>query len=187
MGRLRRAYWKQFHDESTWLWVTATSDYPDAVVTLTRHMLWQEGLKVQEREYAPDLVVTARHGWLFATQNTPGTTHGYPLAESVRATWYVSGPNIRRGARVEAPCRLVDLTPTILDLTSTEYDPAQLDGRGPPKTSSSRGGTSRTPVTKRVKSRLFTIAPCTGTTSISRPGGPLKLHARREADTCQSR
>lgn len=127
--RLRPAYFKQFHDESTWLWVTATSDYPDAVVTLTRHMLWQEELKVQEREYAPDLVVTARHGWLFATQNTPGTTHGYPLAESVRATWYVSGPNIRRGARVEAPCRLVDLTPTILDLTSTEYDPAQLDGR----------------------------------------------------------
>jgi hypothetical protein len=57
--RLRPVYFKQFHDESTWLWVTATSDYPDAVVTLTRHMLWQEGLKVQEREYAPDLVVTA--------------------------------------------------------------------------------------------------------------------------------
>jgi len=127
--RLRPAYFKDFHDEATWLWVTATSDYPDAVVTLTRHMLWQEGLKVQEREYAPDLVITARHGWLFATQNTPGTTHGYPLAESVRATWYVSGPNIRRGARVDAPCRLVDLTPTILDLTSTAYDPAQLDGR----------------------------------------------------------
>src|SRR5262249_27164448 len=76
-----------------------------------------------------DIVVTARHGWLFATQNTPGTTHGYPLAESVHATWYVSGPNIRRGARVEAPCRLADLTPTILDLTGTEYEPGKMDGR----------------------------------------------------------
>jgi arylsulfatase A-like enzyme len=127
--RLRPAYFKQFHDESTWLWVTATSEYPDAVVTLTRHMLWQENLKHQEREYAPDLVVTARQGWLFAVQNTPGTTHGYPLAESVRATWYISGPNIRRGARVDAPCRLVDLTPTILDLTSTAYEPIELDGQ----------------------------------------------------------
>jgi hypothetical protein len=108
--------------------VTATSDYPDGVVTLTRHMLWQEAIKAQEREYAPDLVVTARHGWLFATQNTPGTTHGYPLAESVRATWYVSGPNIRRGARAEAPCRLVDLTPTILELTGTDYDREKVDG-----------------------------------------------------------
>src|SRR5262245_2296511 len=129
LKRVRPSYLKDFHDEQAWLWVTATSDYPDGVVTLTRHMLWQDAIKVQEREYAPDIVVTARHGWLFATQNTPGTTHGYPLAESVHATWYVSGPNIRRGARVEAPCRLADLTPTILDLTGTEYDAEKMDGR----------------------------------------------------------
>lgn len=128
LKRVRAAFLSEFHDEQTWLWVTATSDYPDAVVTLTRHMLWQDAIKTQEREYAPDLVVTARNDWLFATQNTPGTTHGYPLAESVRATWYLSGPNIRRGARIDTPCRLVDLTPTILDLTSTEYDQARLDG-----------------------------------------------------------
>src|SRR5262245_4263971 len=129
LKRVRPSYLKDFHDEQAWLWVTATSDYPDGVVALTRHMLWQDAIKVQEREYAPDLVVTARHGWLFATQNTPGTTHGYPLAESVRATWYISGPNIRRGARAEAPCRLADLTPTILELTGTEYDPEKVDGR----------------------------------------------------------
>ncbi|MGE5192507.1 MAG: alkaline phosphatase family protein, partial [Deltaproteobacteria bacterium] len=129
LKRVRSSFLKEFHDERTWLWVTATSDYPDGVVTLTRHMLWQDAIKVQEKEYAPDLVVTARHGWLFATQNTPGTTHGYPLAESVRATWYVSGPNVRRGARAEAPCRLADLTPTILELTGTEYDRDKVDGR----------------------------------------------------------
>ena len=129
LKRVRVSFLKKFHDEQTWLWVTATSSYPDAVVTLTRHMLWQDVIKVQEKEYAPDLVVTARQGWLFSTQNTAGTTHGYPLAESVRATWYVSGPNIRRGARVEAPCRLADLTPTILDLTSTSYEPDKLDGQ----------------------------------------------------------
>jgi len=74
-------------------------------------------------------VLTARHGWLFGTQNTPGTTHGYPLAESVRASFFVSGPNIRRGARVPTPCRLADLTPTLLALTGTEYDIEELDGR----------------------------------------------------------
>lgn len=128
LKRVRPSFLQQFHDEQTWLWVTATSQYPDAVVTLTRHLLWQEPIREQEREYAPDLVVTARNGWLFSTQNTPGTTHGYPLAESVHATWYVAGPNIRRGARVDAPCRLVDLTPTILELTGTDYDPSRLDG-----------------------------------------------------------
>lgn len=127
-ARVRPAFLKQFHDEQTWLLVTTASDYPDSVVVLTRHMLWQEGLRTQEQEYAPDLVVTARRGWLFGTQNTPGTTHGYPLAESMHATWYVSGPNIRRGATIDAPCRLVDLTPTILHLTGTPHDPAKLDG-----------------------------------------------------------
>lgn len=127
--RANAGFLQSYHDEQTWLWVTATTDYPDSVVSLTRHMLWQDSLKVQEHEYAPDLVVTARHGWLFGVQNTPGTTHGYPLAESMRATWYISGPNIRRGARIEAPCRLVDLTPTLLELTGTPYDPRQMDGR----------------------------------------------------------
>ena len=127
--RSRRGFLQQFHDEQAWLLATASSDYPDAVVTLTRHMLWQENIRSQENDFAPDLVVTARYGWLFATQNTPGTTHGYPLAESVRATFYVSGPNVRRGARVQAPCRLADLTPTILELTGTNFDPEQMDGR----------------------------------------------------------
>ncbi|HEY3966016.1 MAG TPA: alkaline phosphatase family protein [Planctomycetaceae bacterium] len=126
--RVRPAFFKEYHDEAAWLLATAATDYPDGVITLTRHMLWQDEIKAQEREYAPDLVVTARHGWLFSTQNTPGTTHGYPLAESVRATWYISGPNIRHGAKIDAPCRLADLTPTILALTSTEHDPARLDG-----------------------------------------------------------
>ncbi|MGQ0636461.1 MAG: alkaline phosphatase family protein [Planctomycetaceae bacterium] len=129
VGRVRTSFLRQFHDEQAWLLATAGSDYPDGVVTLTRHMLWQESIRQQEQEYAPDLVVTARYGWLFATQNTPGTTHGYPLAESVRATFYVSGPNIRRGARLKTPCRLADLTPTILMLTNTDYDAARLDGR----------------------------------------------------------
>ncbi|MFN7802919.1 MAG: alkaline phosphatase family protein [Planctomycetaceae bacterium] len=129
LQRVRPAFLRQFHDEQTWLYVTANSQYPDAVVTLSRHMLWQESILDQEQEYAPDLVVTARHGWLIGTQNTPGTTHGYPLAESVRATWYVSGPNIRRGARAQAPCRLADLTPTLLALTSTPYPVESLDGR----------------------------------------------------------
>lgn len=126
--RVRRGFLQSFHDERTWLWVTALSEYPDSVVALTRHMLWQDNLKLQECEYAPDFVVTARHGWLFGIHNSNGTTHGYPLPESMHATWYVSGPGVRRGARVEAPCRLADLTPTLLELTGTPYDPTQLDG-----------------------------------------------------------
>ena len=64
--------------------MTAPGKYPDCVVALSRHMLWSDSLDEQEREHAPDLVVTARPGWCFGTEATPGTTHGYPFSDSMR-------------------------------------------------------------------------------------------------------
>jgi hypothetical protein len=106
----------QYRSERQWLEMTYRTQYPDAVVSLARHMLWDEELVHREREFAPDLVVTAREGWYFGTAASPGTMHGYPSAEATRASWFVSGPGVRRGTRIETPCRLVDLTPTILDM-----------------------------------------------------------------------
>ena len=120
----------EFHDERRWLELTAETEYPDSVVSLARHMLWDERMTEREREYAPDLVVTARAGWYFGTEASPGTMHGYPLAEATRASWFVSGPRVRRGARIETPCRLADLTPTILDMVGLwdEVVEAESDG-----------------------------------------------------------
>lgn len=117
-----------YHDERTWLRLTAESRYPDSVVALTRHMLWQENLRFREREYSSDFVVTARPGWYFGNASSPGTMHGYPLADCMRATLFVCGPNVRRGARIIEPCRLADLTPTILEMTGTSFDPRDFDG-----------------------------------------------------------
>lgn len=117
-----------FHGERFWLRVTSDTKYPDSVVALTRHMLWQQDLKYRELEFAPDLVVTAQRGWYFGTRNSPGTMHGYPFRESMRASMFVAGPNIRRGARLTAPCRMVDLTPTILEMVGRTPED-ELDGR----------------------------------------------------------
>lgn len=127
------AFMAAWHDERTWLELTADTEYPDAVVALTRHLLWDEELRGCEKEYGSDLVVTARAGWYFGTSGSPGTMHGYPLREAARATWFVSGPNVRRGARVTTPARLADLTPTILDMVglwdTAAATPATFDGR----------------------------------------------------------
>ncbi|HUG89274.1 MAG TPA: alkaline phosphatase family protein, partial [Planctomycetaceae bacterium] len=119
---------EHYYDEQTWLNITAGTRYPDSVVALTRHMLWQENLRYRECEFAPDLVITARPGWYFGTYATPGTTHGYPLADAMQATLFIAGPNIRSGARLDEPCRLVDLTPTLLEMTATPYVASELDG-----------------------------------------------------------
>ncbi len=120
---------KDYYDEQAWLLATAGTAYPDSVVALTRHMLWQKNIQGREMEYAPDLVVTAKPGWYFGNKSSPGTMHGYPFADAMRASWFVSGPNIRRGARVNAPCRLVDLTPTILDMVGVPAGTSEFDGR----------------------------------------------------------
>ncbi|MFO0917578.1 MAG: alkaline phosphatase family protein [Planctomycetaceae bacterium] len=115
-------------DEESWLQLTAKGPYPDGVVALARHVLWEDRLNALEQDSASDLVVTAKNGWLIGTDPTPGTTHGYPLFDSMRASWFISGPNIRRGARVESAARLADLTPTILHLLGTDTAPLNLDG-----------------------------------------------------------
>ncbi|NOX57002.1 MAG: sulfatase-like hydrolase/transferase [Planctomycetes bacterium] len=119
---------RRYYSERVWLEATADSRYPDAVVTLTRNLLWQPNLKAREVEYAPDLIVTARAGWYFGTEPSPGTMHGYPFPDSMRATWFIAGPGIPQGVRIDQPCRLVDLTPTILDMVGVPVDGKDFDG-----------------------------------------------------------
>ncbi len=118
----------EYRDESEWLRLSLTTPYPDGVVVMTRHMLWQENLRHREGEYAPDIVVTARPGWFFGRDSSPGTMHGYPNHDAMRASWFVSGPGIRKGVTIESPCRLVDLTPTILELTGIPTNAGEMDG-----------------------------------------------------------
>ena len=127
--RLSAAELREYYDEETWLKLTADWYYPDSVVVLTRHLLWQDNLSEHEKEFAPDLVVTARPGWYFGLSATPGTNHGYPLRDAMNASWFVSGPGIRRGTVVDSPARLVDLTPTILDVLGFTRHESWFDGR----------------------------------------------------------
>ena len=119
----------EYHDESTWLRLTVETAYPDGVVAISRGMFWQPPAEALYRSLGPDLVVTARRGWYFGPRASSGSMHGYPLRDSMRACWFVAGPGIRRGARVRTPCRLVDLTPTILELVGLTGEVARCDGR----------------------------------------------------------
>ena len=118
-----------FVDETTWLTRTLPTRYPDSVVTLARSVLWQPEIHARAEKTAPDVVLTAREGWFFGRDPTPGTMHGYPTQASMRATWFISGPGIRQSARLTTPCRLTDLTPTILHLLQSTPATVHFDGR----------------------------------------------------------
>jgi len=129
LDRVSPASLQRYYSEQVWLEATFDSDYPDAVVTLTRNLLWQENLRLREAEYAPDLVVTARAGWYFGTEPSPGTMHGYPFPDAMRVSWFIAGPGVPEGVTIDRPCRLVDLTPTILDMVGVPVDRDDCDGR----------------------------------------------------------
>ncbi|MBC7818005.1 MAG: alkaline phosphatase family protein [Planctomycetaceae bacterium] len=123
------SFLREWHNEREWLETQNPTQYPDSVVTLSRHVLWQSNIAPQEADAAPDLVITARPGWYFGNQSSPGTMHGYPLPDSMRACMFVAGPNIRRGARIDSPCRLADLTPTLLDMVGSGIRMDHFDGQ----------------------------------------------------------
>ena len=117
------------HDDQSWLAAMRDSEYPDAVVSLARSMLWVPSIDAVARHHAPDIVLTASRGWYFGKQPTSGTMHGHPLRDAMLSTWFVSGRGIRKNTRITTPCRLTDLTPTILDCLGRLSSDQSFDGR----------------------------------------------------------
>jgi hypothetical protein len=116
------------HTAQEWLEASAATRYPDAVVTMAKFFAWRPALQDLADVRDPDFVVTASPGWSLRSDDGEGTDHGYPLAESMRITLIIAGPNIPHGA-LARPTRLVDVLPTILEMVGQPYTPAELDGQ----------------------------------------------------------
>jgi len=116
------------HPAREWLEATSRTRYPDAVVTMAKFFAWRPALQDLADARDPDFVVTASTGWSFRSDDGEGTDHGSPLADSMRVTLFLAGPNIPSGV-LERPTRLVDVLPTVLEMIRWPYDPASLDGQ----------------------------------------------------------
>ena len=122
------AWIDQPHTADEWLLATRHTAYPDAVVAMTKFFAWREAFKDLAETRDPDVLMTASRGWSFRSDGEQGTDHGYPLAESMRITFVVSGPQVVHGVW-SSPQRLIDVPPTILDMIQAPYQPSEIDGR----------------------------------------------------------
>jgi len=126
---LPKAQWVEHaYPADRWLTATARSRYPDAVVAIAKFFSWRLPVEDLAEVRDPDLVVTAQEGWSFRSDDAWGTDHGALLAEAMRITLFLAGPNIRPG-RLEAPQRIINVLPTILEMIGQPYDPQTMDGR----------------------------------------------------------
>lgn len=131
----------EFHSETQWLEATANSRYPDAPVMMGHHLFDAPNLKAEIRDADPDMILVPNPGWYFVqhpgdypplekgSQGFSGTSHGYPDRDSMRVPFFFSGPGVRKGAIIESPHTLADLTPSLLMLFGRITEADSLDGR----------------------------------------------------------
>lgn len=111
----RKSFLTGYHDSNDWLQTTYKTAYPDAVVLLAKFFQWDDPLRQAELSRSPDLVLSAAPGWNFRIEDIPSGDHGSLRTESVRSTFMISGPGLKKGV-LETPHRLIQIPPTIFAL-----------------------------------------------------------------------
>jgi len=121
----------EYHNDQEWLDASYETDYPDAIPAIAHALMWKPELAHLAKSQDPDLWISATPGWNFRIENINGADHGAILKDAMRCTLMFSGPNIRKGVD-PAPHRLIDVTPTLLQLLSyrgvTELNSVPIEG-----------------------------------------------------------
>lgn len=127
----RLQFIREYHDDQEWLAATFETDYPDAISALAHLFSWKPELAHLAKSRDPDLCLSATPGWNFRIEKLNGADHGSILKDSLRSTFMLSGPNIRKGVDA-TPLRIWNVTPTLLQLIgyrgATDLDAAPLGG-----------------------------------------------------------
>lgn len=106
-----------WHSADEWFAASVGTRYPDAVGQL---------VNLFDHHRTGDLVLFAAAGWDFAGCTRGG--HGSILTGDMQVPMIFAGPGIPAGGRL-ARARLIDLTPTILDLLGVPCPAEEFDGR----------------------------------------------------------
>jgi hypothetical protein len=105
-----------WHSAEEWFQASGQTRFPDAVPQI---------VNLFDHPRAGDVVVFAAEGCDFVGRTRGG--HGSILAEEMHVPMIFAGPGIPAGRRWPR-ARLIDVTPTILDLLGVSYLPEEFDG-----------------------------------------------------------
>lgn len=126
-------WFNEFHSPREWAARYAQTTYPNAVFATYRTFHYrQEGLQKQATERF-DILLNPKYGHIFTVENDDlEAQHGMFQRESVRNTFMLRGPNIRKGYMHMEPVFSVDVLPTLFRAsgksTLEEIREMDLDG-----------------------------------------------------------
>ena len=127
-----------YHTGTEWLQATYRTEYPGCVDTLSLYFRWDGPVTKDSPVPAqPGILLFASKGWVFEPrinlanmhEDTLGSRHGMAFREATNFSFFVSGPGIRKGVILETPHRMVDLMPTVLEMTGRDPAGGGMDGR----------------------------------------------------------
>lgn len=73
------------------------------------------------------IIFTSDHGDNLGEHGMIGNKHT-PMEGSVAVPLLITGPSVKRGAKVDTPVALVDMYPTIMEMTGVKYDDPEMPG-----------------------------------------------------------
>lgn len=129
---------KSYHTGTEWLQATYKTEYPGCVDTLNLYFRWDGPVtKDSPVPSQPGILLFANKGWVFepkinlADRNeaTIGSRHGMAFREATNHCLFFSGPGIKKGVIIETPHRMVDIMPTVLQMTGKDPNSEGMDGR----------------------------------------------------------
>jgi hypothetical protein len=129
---------EEYHTGTEWLEATYKTEYPGCVDALARYLRWDGPVsKKSPTPSQPDIVLFANKKWVFEPEliledryhRPMGTRHGMAFREATNQCLFISGPGIRKSAVVEAPHRMVDIMPTVLEMMRMDPNESNMDGR----------------------------------------------------------
>ena len=127
-----------YHTGTEWLQATYRTEYPGCVDTLNLYFRWDGPVSRDSPvPCQPGILLFASKGWVFEPkinlanrhEDTLGSRHGMAFREATNHSLFFSGPGIRKGVILETPHRIVDIMPTILEMTGRDAAGAGMDGR----------------------------------------------------------
>ncbi|OQW49397.1 MAG: hypothetical protein A4S09_11965 [Proteobacteria bacterium SG_bin7] len=125
-----RTWLGNFHSAREWAARYSQTAYPNAVFATYRTFYFRnEGLQVSDSERF-DIMLNPKYGHIFTVENDDlETQHGMFQRESVRNTFMIRGPKIRKGYNHFEPVFSVDVLPTVLRASGRPQDgPMSFDG-----------------------------------------------------------
>jgi arylsulfatase A-like enzyme len=111
------AWFAAAHSAKEWIARFSSAVFPNAVPALARIMSFHGKAAATKASVRFDIFLNPTYGYFFTSYDDVAggpSQHGMLQRESMRASFFIAGPGIGEGNRIDVPMTAIDVVPTVL-------------------------------------------------------------------------